>query len=185
MKVVSLPQSESVLIQKAIEQDSKAQKALFEHFAPKMLSVCRQYIADYQYAEDAMVKGFTKAFKALGKFDITKKFEPWLHRIMINESITFLRNRQFSFTEPIDNFSFTTDMQADATLNEDDIQFFLDQLPQGYRAVFLLYAIEGYKHHEIAQMLDISEGTSKSQLFKAREFLKEKLQFEKHLSYGK
>lgn len=185
MSVITLPQSEKMLIQKAAQQDRKAQKALFDRFAARMLGVCRQYINDRQYAEDTMITGFTKAFNALSEFDTERNFEGWLRRIMINESISFLRKKKQMWAENIEECQIAFESTVESAFEQDEIQYYLDQLPAGYRSVFLLYAVEGYKHHEIADLLQISEGTSKSQLFKAREFLKEKLQPIKNQSYGR
>ena len=185
MKIITLPESETSLIQKAKRQNRLAQKTLFDQFAPKMLSICRQYIKDFHYAEDVMITGFTKAFKSLETFDSNKSFGAWLRRIMVNESISFLRKETFQWTENPEDLSLNDEQYSDSDLEASDIQYYIDQLPTGYKTVFLLYAVEGFKHHEIAELLNISEGASKSQLHKAREFLKNKLQNSNNLSYGK
>ncbi len=175
MKIISFPESEKTLIHKAMQQDRLAQKKLFDQYAPSMLGICRQYIQDFHFAEDVMITGFTKAFKALSEFDSERSLGAWLRQIMVYESISFLRKRIHDFKEMSEDI-YLSDQNLIETHSElDAIQFYIDQLPEGYRTVFLLYAVEGYKHHEIAQMLDISEGTSKSQLHKAREILKTQL----------
>lgn len=175
MKIISFPESEKTLIHKAMQQDRLAQKKLFDQYAPSMLGICRQYIQDFHFAEDVMITGFTKAFKALSEFDPERSLGAWLRQIMVYESISFLRKRIHDFKEMSEDI-YLSDQNLIETHSElDAIQFYIDQLPEGYRTVFLLYAVEGYKHHEIAQMLDISEGTSKSQLHKAREILKTQL----------
>ena len=141
-----------------------------------MLGVCRQYIKDLQYAEDVMVMGFVKVFKGLHSFEHRGSFEGWIRRIMVRESISFLRKRQFVVYD--DEVLDTHQIQPTAGashMDEEYIQALIDALPEGYKMVFVLYAVEGYKHQEIAEMLDISEGTSKSQLFKARKLLQENL----------
>ncbi len=150
-----------------------------------MLSVCRQYIRDLQFAEDVMVNGFVKVFNHLSDFKHEGSFEGWIRRIMIRESISYLRKRQFVvFDDTLyenhnkDHVSMHTDMDVE------HIQRLIDELPEGYKMVFVLYAVEGYKHAEIAEMLEISESTSKSQLFKARRLLQEKLKEQKIRSYG-
>ena len=188
MKIISLPASDKSLVKKAKKQDRMAQKQLFDRYAPKMLSICRQYIKDLHFAEDVMIIGFTKAFSGIKSFDIEKSFGAWIRQIMIHESISFLRKKQIEFKETEDEF-LTIENENNISLNDlDTIQFYIDQLPQGYKTVFLLYVVEGYKHHEIAEMLAISEGTSKSQLFKAREILKNNLSpiyDTQNLKYGK
>lgn len=188
MKIISLPESEKSLVRKAMQQDRLAQKKLFDQYASPMLSVCRQYIKDLHYAEDVMIIGFTKAFKALSEFDPERSLGAWIRQIMVYESISFLRKRNQDFKE-ISEDLYLSDQNLIETHSElDTIQFYIDQLPEGYKTVFLLYAVEGYKHHEIAQMLDISEGTSKSQLHKAREILKTQLSHlteNQSVSYGR
>lgn len=150
-----------------------------------MLGVCRQYIKDLQFAEDVMVNGFVKVFKHLGDFKHEGSFEGWIRRIMIRESISYLRKRQFVV---FDDTLFENHSQEHTSISTkmdvEHIQRLIDQLPEGYKMVFILYAVEGYKHAEIATMLEISESTSKSQLFKARRWLQEKLKEQKIISYG-
>lgn len=164
------------MIKKAIAGNQQIQKLLYEKFAPKMLSVCRQYIKDLQFAEDVMVNGFVKVFQNLSSFQHKGSFEGWVRKIMVRESISYLRKKQFvvyddelceSQPKEMDNNTVLLDVEY--------VQKLIDKLPEGYKIVFLLYAIEGYKHHEISKMLKISEGTSKSQLFKARKMLQENL----------
>ena len=128
------------------------------------------------YAEDVMVNGFVKVFKGLHSFEHRGSFEGWVRRIMVRESISFLRKRQFVVYD--DEVLETNQMQTTSdtsSMDVEHIQTLIDALPEGYKMVFVLYAVEGYKHQEIAEMLNISEGTSKSQLFKARKLLKENL----------
>lgn len=185
LKVIQLHNNREQLIKKAIKNDRAAQHELFNLFAPKMLSVCRYYISDIQFAEEAMLNGFFKVFKYLRDFKSEGSFEGWIRRIMIRESISYLRaqkNLEFLVEEEeIDNqVNYTSEMDFAI----DDVQKLIDMLPEGYRIIFNMYAIEGYKHHEIAEMLKISEGTSKSQLFKARKMLQHKLNELNNTSYG-
>ena len=150
-----------------------------------MLGVCRRYVKDVQFAEDVMIKGFVKVFKSLDSFRYEGSFEGWIRRIMVRESISHLRRNQFLVYDGATVVQATS--RAGDTGDEWDaeyIQSFIDALPDGYRTVFTLYAIEGYKHAEIAEMLAISESTSKSQLFKARKFLQEQLVNENIVGYG-
>jgi RNA polymerase sigma-70 factor (ECF subfamily) len=136
-----------------------------------MLSVCRQYIKDIQLAEDVMITAFMKVFTNLNKFEHKGSFEGWIRRIMVNECISYLRvQKKVKFTE--DEIYVEESFNAiDIQFSIDQIQFLIDALPDGYKMVFNLYAIEGYKHNEIAKMLGINEGTSKSQLSHARKML--------------
>ncbi|PIA81132.1 RNA polymerase subunit sigma-70 [Gaetbulibacter sp. 4G1] len=185
MKVIQLHKNESELIKRALKNNREAQHVLFELHAPRMLNVCRYYIKDTQYAEEAMLNGFFKVFSNLKSFKSEGSFEGWIRRIMVRESISFLRkknNIEF-FTEDIDyKNDYVNNIKTDIEVAE--IQQLIDALPDGYRMVFVMYAIEGYKHQEIANMLNITEGTSKSQLFKARKLLQENIKKLNKTSYG-
>ncbi len=185
LKVIQLHKNENALIKKAIKNNREAQHVLFEIHAPKMLSVCRYYIKDVQQAEEAMLNGFFKVFKNLKTFKSEGSFEGWIRRIMIRESISYLRQKKsidFLSDEDVSTNEYSNSIQTDLEVN--DIQKLIDQLPEGYRMVFIMYAIEGYKHFEIAALLNISEGTSKSQLFKARKMLQEQIKTLNKTSYG-
>ena len=176
LKVIQLYKNESQLIKKAVHNNRDAQRVLFDMHSPKMLSVCRYYVKDVQHAEEVMLNGFFKVFKNLSSFKGKGSFEGWIRRIMIREAISFLRQRkQIEFaTDNIEiNETPTNNIKTDIDVAE--IQLLIDQLPEGYRMVFVMYAIEGYKHQEIAEMLNITEGTSKSQLFKARKLLQQQI----------
>lgn len=176
MKVIQLYKNESELIKKAIKQDRKAQKVLFDLHAPKMLSVCRYYIKDIQQAEEAMLNGFFKVFKYINTYKFKGSFQGWIRRIMVRESISYIRTKK-QIEYPVEHI-YTYNHQVvetEAQLEVKDIQKLIDNLPEGYRMVFVMYAIEGYKHSEIADLLNISESTSKSQLFKARKVLQQQV----------
>ena len=177
MKVIQLHQNEKRLIKKAIKKDRKAQQSLYETYSPKMLSVCRMYVKDLQFAEDVMLKGFMKVFVNLSSYKAEGSFEGWIRRIMVREAIDFLRSqKKVQFSEELENDSALTSENSFGSVEEVDfLQQKIDELPEGYKTVFMLYAVEGYKHQEIAKMLNISEGTSKSQLSKARKLLQEKV----------
>ena len=172
LKVIQLYKNEAQLIKKASQNHREAQHKLYELHAPKMLSVCRYYISDVQFAEDVMLNGFFKVFTKLKHFKGDGSFEGWVRRIMVRESISFLRqqkNIEFA-TDEIETLDTQTN-NIKTELDVAEIQQLIDGLPEGYRMVFVMYAIEGYKHGEIAELLNITEGTSKSQLFKARKLL--------------
>lgn len=185
LKVIQLYKNEDKLIKKAINKDREAQRLVYNMFSSKMLSVCRYYINDLQHAEDVMINGFFKVFSNLNSFRSEGSFEGWIRRIMVRESISFLRHQkkiEFSLDEVDINKNYES--LIDAELDLDEIQQLIDALPEGYKMVFIMYTIEGYKHNEIAELLDISVGTSKSQLFKARKTLQQKIKELNKTSYG-
>ena len=176
MKIISLYENQKRMLKKALKGDRNAQRLLYEKFAPKMLSVCRQYIKDQHFAEDVMISGFVKVFKGLHTFRNEGSFEGWVRRIMIREAISYLRKNQFVVfdSDQIDLVAEET-VFMESTLQASEVQLLVDSLPEGYKMVFVLYVVEGYKHKEIAIMLNISESTSKSQLFKARNYLQQRI----------
>ena len=185
LKVIQLHKNENALIKKAIKNNREAQHVLFEMHSPKMLSVCRYYIKDIQQAEEAMLNGFFKVFKNLKSYKGDGSFEGWVRRIMIRESISYLRQKKridFVSDEDESTNAYSNSIQTNLEVN--DIQKLIDNLPEGYRMVFVMFAIEGYKHHEISELLNISQGTSKSQLFKARKMLQEQIKKINKTSYG-
>lgn len=185
LKVIQLHNNEAQLIKKAIKNNREAQHVLYELHAPKMLSVCRYYIKDMHQAEEVMLNGFFKVFTNLKSFKNEGSFEGWIRRIMVRESISFLRQqKQIEFTtDEIEvNEEYSNNINSEMEVAQ--IQQVIDTLPEGYRMVFVMYAIEGYKHHEIAEMLKISVGTSKSQLFKARQLLQQQIKQLNTSSYG-
>ncbi|MBX2827146.1 MAG: RNA polymerase sigma factor [Flavobacteriaceae bacterium] len=187
MRVISLHKNYVKLIGKAKKGNRKAQHELFELFAPKMMSVCRQYLKKDELAEEVMLNGFFKVFTRLDSFKNEGSFEGWIRRIMVNESISELRRQKklnFSEDAALEN-SMDYVAYIETELEVEDIQKMIDSLPEGYKTVFVLYAIEGYKHSEIAELLQISENTSKTQLFKARKMLQKAVNKQNNtLSYG-
>ncbi len=171
MKIIPLHNKPKVekWIREIQKNNSKAQKELYNHFSPTMLAVCRRYINDLQFAEDCMIKGFVKVFKNSTKYKNKGSFEGWVRRIMVNECLTFLRLQK--------RLDFLVDNDLPEQLEEKssysfDAQEILDALPEGYRVVFNLFVFEEMSHKDIANVLNISESTSKSQLFKAKKKLK-------------
>lgn len=173
MKVITLHYDETELIARSIRRDRKAQQLLYAKFSGLMLSVCRQYIKDIHHAEDVLITGFMKVFSGLEQFEGKGSFEGWVRRIMVNECISHLRaRRQMQYLEDAPYEEGLSD-DFEQTSHVEEIQAAIDSLPDGCKAVFNLYAIEGYKHREIAEMLGITEGTSKSQLSHARQLLRQ------------
>lgn len=181
MKVISIFKNPLHLLKSAAANDRKAQQALYAKYAPKMLSVCRSYVSDLHHAEEVMMNGFLKVFSNMKSFENKGSFEGWVRKIMIREAISFLRvtKNTFNVAETNDHEYIETD-EVNNKFDAEAIQYCIDLLPEGYKAVFLLYAVEGYKHAEISDLLGISVGTSKSQLSKARKFLQEQLTKKDH-----
>jgi len=156
LKIIPFYLNEKQLIKKSAAGNRGAQQQLFEKYSPKMLGVCRQYIRDMHFAEDVMIDGFVKVFKHLESFRFEGSFEGWIRRIMVRESISFLRKRQFIVYD--DTAYEKAPIKSEPASSEVDvahIQNLIDELPEGYRAVFVLFAIEGYSHAEIAALLNI------------------------------
>jgi len=167
---------EKQLIKACINNDSKAQRLLYEKYDARFFAVCKRYFTDIQQAEDALVKGFLKIFQNLENYSFEGSFEGWMRRIMINECLMELRKNKI-FHLNVDDYSssISSNQEASQQIEEDDVMKLLDYLPEGCRLVFNLYVIEGYKHKEIAESLGITEGTSKSQLNLAKTKLKDML----------
>ncbi len=184
MKVISLHKDEKELIELAVENNRHAQHQIYSKFAPKMLSVCRQYIKDVHQAEDIMITAFMKVFTNMKNFEHKGSFEGWIRRIMVNECISFIRAvKKVKFIEE-ENYIEESFNNIESQFSVEDIQFLIDNLPEGYRMIFNLYAIEGFKHQEIATLLGISEGTSKSQLSNARKVLQDNIKKLKNYNNG-
>ncbi len=159
--------------------DPLAQKQLYDTYAPKMLGIAMRYASSREEAEDILQEAFVKIFKNIDKFESRGSFEGWMIRILINTAIIKYHKEkkhryQYDITEiketDIDNFDTT-----DPDFTMDEIMQAIQSLPPGYRTVFNLYAIEGYKHKEIAQILNIDVSTSKSQYHRAKKLLQKKL----------
>ncbi len=167
--------SDEELIRESVKGNRVAQKCLYERFSSKMFGVCLRYAPDYQIAEDILQEGFVKAFKNLERFRFEGSFEGWLRKIMVNTAIEIHRRKNLLY--PIVDVENTDvelfDEDAVEKLAAADLMQMISTLSPGYRTVFSLYAIEGFSHKEIAEQLNISEGTSKSQLARARYILME------------
>ena len=169
--------TETDLISACRKQHARAQRALYERYAPAMLGLCSRYIKGELEAEDVMINGFMKVFSKIGSFEGKGSFEGWMKRIMINEALSFLRKNKSMYLETDIE---AADSQPDfdkltTTLETKDLLKMIEELPSGYRTIFNLYAIEGYSHKEIGELLGINENTSKSQLSRARMHLQRKL----------
>ena len=170
---------EITLVQKCIEGDPRAQRLLFDRFAPKMLGVCIRYTKDVEQAEDVLQDAFIKIFTKLDHYNSVGSLEGWIRRIMVNTALDQIRkNLKFRDDVTMDLVDFK--LEADGFIlegmMEEDLLRMINEMPLGYKMVFNMFAIEGYSHKEIAEQMGISENTSKSQYSRARAFLKAKLE---------
>ncbi|WP_434021630.1 RNA polymerase sigma factor [Lutimonas sp.] len=155
-------------------KNRKAQKQLFDKYAPKMLGLCSYYIKDLQQSEEVMMSGFFKVFIKLEQYANKGSFEGWIRKIMVYESIAFLRRKkELIFTDKIEHFEKHIETEIELCIDADDLHNYINRLPENCKIVFNMYVIEGYKHSEIAEILGVSAGTSKTQLHRARKALKE------------
>ncbi len=175
----------SILIKEAKQQSASAQKCLFDLFADKMMMVCRRYLKNREDAEEILLDGFCKFFKNIGGFHYQNEAAlfSWLKQIMVNECLMSLRKKNvFSIVSESAAEEAAVSEDAFSNLSAAEIFNLIVQLPVGYRTVFNLYAVEGNDHKQIAALLNISEGTSKSQLSKARVLL-QKMLLQKGIGY--
>ncbi len=163
------------------EQKREAQKMLYENYARKMYSICLRYSSDADSAQDLLQDGFMKVFANIDSFQDRGSFEGWLKRIFINLALENLRKKK-SIIQTSDDVQDLPDVVDDSTeedamykISENELLKMVQELPRGYSTVFNLYAIEDYSHKEIADMMGISEGTSRSQYVRARQILQEKV----------
>ena len=149
------------------------QKKLYDQYAPKMFGICLRYAANSEDAKDILQDGFVKVFVNLGKFKGTGSFEGWMRRIIVNTAINKIRKDKrdmLDYQEEIIDKKGVEMMYVE-TMSAKDMMDMIEKMPLGYRTVFNMYAIDGFTHKEIATELGIDEGTSRSQLSKARKFL--------------
>ena len=166
------------LVKRCKAGERKAQELLYKQFASKMLGVCCRYATDRMEAEDMMQNGFIRVFQKIEDFRGEGSFEGWMRRIMVHSSIEYYR-KHHKMMQLVDldeaGAESTSNPLATAKLEADDLLLLIQQLSPGYRIVFNLYAIEGYSHREIAAIVGITEGASKSQLSRARSILREQV----------
>jgi RNA polymerase sigma-70 factor, ECF subfamily len=170
-----------------LEGKRKSYNLLFKNYAPVMLGVCMRYCKNRIDAEDVMQDGFIKVFTQIHKFRSEGSFEGWIKRIMINAAIdNYQSNLKHAFHEDVDEIGQSPlltdnpdeddDLPDELNIPREKLMQMIQDLPDGYRMVFNLYAIENYNHKDIASLLGISENTSKSQLMKARKALRKKIE---------
>ena len=179
--------SDDQLIRGCLEGKRKAFSQLFQNYAPVMMGVCMRYCKNRIDAEDVMQDGFIKVFSQIHKFRHEGSFEGWIKRIMINAAIdNYQSNLKYAFHEDVSKTTPSPDLVEYPDEDDDlpdemniphkKLMEMIQELPDGYRVVFNLFAIENYNHKEIATLLGISENTSKTQLFKARKALRNKIE---------
>ena len=180
MKLSPLEQTE--LVSGCAKGDRKSQQKIFESFYGKMLVVCLRYSKNTDEAKDILQEGFIKVFANIGKFDGKGSLEGWIRRVIVNTAIDTVRKNKHNLfddfesqknklSESIEEEAFTDEFEFSAN----DVLNALHQISPAYRTVFNLYILEGYTHKEIAEKLEISEGTSKSNLAKAKMNIKKLL----------
>ena len=170
---------EITLANKCLEGDQRAQRKLFEMYAPKMMGVCLRYMKDHAQAEDVLQDGFVKVFTKLEKYSGDGSLEGWVRRIMVNTALDHLRkSNKFNANVSMDEVGYKVESDADvlASLIEEDLLKLIQEMPTGYKTVFNMFAIEGYSHKEIGEKLGVSENTSKSQYSRAKAYLRTKVE---------
>ncbi len=162
------------IVKGCIEKNAAAQKFLYDKFSRKMMGVCLRYCDSREDGEDVLQNGFITVFEHIGTFKAIGSFEGWIRKIMVNTALTNIRkNKKFKQDIKLDSVGFMLTSSSHITENiaANDLLKIIQTLPPGFRTVFNLYAIEGYSHKEIGDLLHISEGTSKSQYSRAKAHL--------------
>jgi RNA polymerase sigma factor (sigma-70 family) len=174
---LNLPYNEAHFIEACIAKDGIALKKLYEDHYPMMFPICRRYSNNEEDALDILHDGFIKVFKNIDKYQVGTSLPAWIKRVMVNTSIDYYRRETRRRSVDIDDAKSLASNSPDAlsTISAEEIILLLQHLSQAYRSVFNLYVIEGFSHKEVADMLSITESTSRSNLVKARTKLKELL----------
>lgn len=166
------------ILKQCLNGSATAQKELYENYKVNMFILCQRYFSDRNDAQDALQEGFIKVFRDLHQFEESKGyFSGWIKKVFINTCLELLRKKRIDFNQ-LEEYFEVADVQYDvlSSLNVKDLTKMIQTLPLGYRTVFNLYVIEGFKHYEIAEKLNITENTSKTQLMKAKNHLKKLLE---------
>lgn len=165
------------IVNECASGDVRAQEKLYRMFAPKMFGVCLRYAKDRTEAEDNLQDGFIKVFAHIKSFRHEGSFEGWVRRIMVNVSLSKFRKQHVLY--PVEDMGQYDSVQVSddilAKIGADDLLGLIQQLPPRYRMVFNLFVMEGMNHQEISEAMNISVGTSKSNLARARDILKRKV----------
>ncbi|MCB9252736.1 MAG: RNA polymerase sigma factor [Flavobacteriales bacterium] len=166
------------LIRGCIKGKESCQYEIYQRYSAKMLGVCLRYCDSLEEAEDVLQDGFIKVFDKMDTFKFLGSFEGWIRRIMVNTAIrnkyTYYRSHE---THTLEGYEHSSgEEKITSNLNAGDLMKLINELPKGYKIVFNMFAIEGYSHKEIAEILNIQEATSRSQFLRARNYLKEQLE---------
>lgn len=171
--------NENELIRGCIREEALCQKEIFDRYASRMLGVCNRYARNSADAEDILQDAFIKVFDKMHQFKFEGSFEGWIRKIVVNTALKKYSLRRYdkevSGYETTERNENGIDPTAYSHLSEKDLKDLINNLPDGYRLIFNLYVIEGYQHDEIAQLLGIQAGTSRSQLVKARSMLQKQI----------
>ncbi|MDD2797486.1 MAG: sigma-70 family RNA polymerase sigma factor [Bacteroidales bacterium] len=171
--------SEKELIESCLKNDRKAQKELYDRYSRKMMGVCFRYTGDSETAKDMLQDGFIKIFASLSTFQFNGSFEGWMRRIFVNTCLEHLRKNDILHdaadldhaAAPLSGSSYS----VVESMSANDLMKIIGELPKGFRLIFNMYEIEGYSHKEIAEVLGITESTSRSQLTRAKQLLKNRI----------
>ncbi len=171
----------SELIEGCKNEDKKSQDALYQRYSSMTYGVCLRYTNSKFDAEDVMMEAWVKIFKNIESYSIDNSFEGWIRRIMVNTAITHYRkNLKHAYQADVSEIAYTKDDHQDGFMHSEftreELMKTINALPDGYRVVFNMYVIEGYKHKEIAEILEIDINTSKSQLSRAKKYLQRELE---------
>jgi RNA polymerase sigma factor (sigma-70 family) len=167
------------LVTECVKSNPRAQQALFERFAPKMFTVCLRYAKNKEQAEDILQDGFVKVFAKITAFKMEGSLEGWIRRVMVNTALDQIRKNVKSLGEiSTDDVAYKLDSNdfIAENLMAEDLMKLIQSMPEGYKVVFNMFAIEGYSHAEIAEQLGVTESTSKSQYSRARAYLRERIE---------
>ena len=175
-QIYEIPISELVLVEGCLKKDRSSQKSLYYKYCDAMFSVAYRILNDNDEANDVLQEAFLQVFLKINQFRKESSLGAWIKSIVIHTTLKHLKERK-TF-EKIENIATDTIDFIPETIDGKLLEKIILSLPDGYRTIFLLIEVEGYKHKEVADMLNISEGTSKSQLYYAKKLLKEKLKNE-------
>lgn len=164
---------EEEIIKGCLENDRASQKALYDRFKTRMYTLAYRITGNFEDAGDVIQEGFLQVFRNLADFRGGARLGTWIHTIVAREAIRKIKSR--IYFEDIDEAEADALIDLSGPIDIEYLEQAIAGLPEGYRAIFTLYEIEGFRHREIAELLNVSENTSKSQLFKAKRLLKEKL----------
>lgn len=177
--------TEHELIKGCAKNNATCQRMLFEQYSGIMMTVCLRYSCDQAQAEDILQEAFIRVFKYINQYKFQGSFEGWLKRIVVNTALRILQKKIIHFSEVSEEVQDIKQIEPEvwSNLSEREILKLISNLATGYRIVFNMYVLEGYSHDEIAEMLKVNTGTSRSQLARAKKALQEQIIFQQKTSY--